>query len=1177
MKNILFIFLLITLNSYIYDKIENFQLSADKEIEKEKPGLSKTISIKYFQKKILTFENKTKNAQLQVNIHSINCNIEVEPKENINNKINFNTYSIIINPADQNITIEPILDEVDGEYIENYNQKNCYLSINSYYLNNSQPKLKIENKEENIIYFNHQKKFQISYEIKNITNENFFLMNLRFEDCQFSIDISYYINNQIKSTSKQANDSINIYLNSDFLTNINESAKAIGQDGKIYINISNHKEDKSSIIHLKIIEKNTICLLEKNALNFGFLTTNLNNQYYYMEIFEKEEGELILHNKRFYGELYGKIIEKNKIKESDLTDIFKYPNSTSNESLLEYHQHYLKLNYDYKNTSHCFNGCYLLITYKKLPFKGDFPNLGYEFTILSRTWNYTDYITQIIDIPYNEFIIGCFEQNTAQNHYYSIKIPEDTEKIIIEIESNYLEFFYDGGRNHINTINPVKSTIKLNLSNNKGVYPLNIAELNLTNKTLSFALRPKNYYSNIFSFYYFRVILLKENKELYYPINSYLGNLCIPKYNNKKYYCNFILKNNYNESDFKFAISSTNHNEYFKIYASKVYKNGSLYDDNKEFIYINNNITEDIDYYIFKFEFSNNEIKTIIISFWDTVEKIYPQIYSTQMFYIHNFTRINEFQIKNKYSLIYQYMNGSFGRVKFSNINEDINATRNYRGRPLAILIDDNINVSNNTANSPFIYYYQLIYNNKDGNIEEVKLGEPRSQIINRNQFPLYFYLKLKEDKDVNVIVNLRLKANIDSELEDDIEIKGYLLNNNDINRKINGEYIQLKEPIEGYFSNGLNIGYLEIIREYNENNSYLLIEIQKLENPEFNSYILIDVVANEYDDNNTFRLPMNRYIFETFNGINNTVRAQNKYHININRIGYHSQAFVELSTQYEEIKIKFESEEELNITLYNVSGFKKYRINNTEHHNIYFTVLNPEKKIANYMIRYFYTEHDKEYEYYFNEKYDLNKTLSEEYANISLAFKGIKIITGEERNKIVNDTEIYFLITGILYKKQNNNMDECINTTSKITNYIKYYTNNTRYNYSNVSKNWYLKFDNIPRGNNFVYDLQLQINAILSKSILNEEFLIYNVTIDLTDIEIKNKDLTYILIGVIGGILILIVLFFMIKYIRLRKKNTNLRNEMKSLVFSNDVQNNVINKEKAISKKEKDYETTFI
>ena len=1177
MKNILFIFLLITLNSYIYDKIENFQLSADKEIEKEKPGLSKTISIKYFQKKILTFENKTKNAQLQVNIHSINCNIEVEPKENINNKINFNTYSIIINPADQNITIEPILDEVDGEYIENYNQKNCYLSINSYYLNNSQPKLKIENKEENIIYFNHQKKFQISYEIKNITNENFFLMNLRFEDCQFSIDISYYINNQIKSTSKQANDSINIYLNSDFLTNINESAKAIGQDGKIYINISNHKEDKSSIIHLKIIEKNTICLLEKNALNFGFLTTNLNNQYYYMEIFEKEEGELILHNKRFYGELYGKIIEKNKIKESDLTDIFKYPNSTSNESLLEYHQHYLKLNYDYKNTSHCFNGCYLLITYKKLPFKGDFPNLGYEFTILSRTWNYTDYITQIIDIPYNEFIIGCFEQNTAQNHYYSIKIPEDTEKIIIEIESNYLEFFYDGGRKHINTINPVKSTIKLNLSNNKGVYPLNIAELNLTNKTLSFALRPKNYYSNIFSFYYFRVILLKENKELYYPINSYLGNLCIPKYNNKKYYCNFILKNNYNESDFKFAISSTNHNEYFKIYASKVYKNGSLYDDNKEFIYINNNITEDIDYYIFKFEFSNNEIKTIIISFWDTVEKIYPQIYSTQMFYIHNFTRINEFQIKNKYSLIYQYMNGSFGRVKFSNINEDINATRNYRGRPLAILIDDNINVSNNTANSPFIYYYQLIYNNKDGNIEEVKLGEPRSQIINRNQFPLYFYLKLKEDKDVNVIVNLRLKANIDSELEDDIEIKGYLLNNNDINRKINGEYIQLKEPIEGYFSNGLNIGYLEIIREYNENNSYLLIEIQKLENPEFNSYILIDVVANEYDDNNTFRLPMNRYIFETFNGINNTVRAQNKYHININRIGYHSQAFVELSTQYEEIKIKFESEEELNITLYNVSGFKKYRINNTEHHNIYFTVLNPEKKIANYMIRYFYTEHDKEYEYYFNEKYDLNKTLSEEYANISLAFKGIKIITGEERNKIVNDTEIYFLITGILYKKQNNNMDECINTTSKITNYIKYYTNNTRYNYSNVSKNWYLKFDNIPRGNNFVYDLQLQINAILSKSILNEEFLIYNVTIDLTDIEIKNKDLTYILIGVIGGILILIVLFFMIKYIRLRKKNTNLRNEMKSLVFSNDVQNNVINKEKAISKKEKDYETTFI
>ena len=437
MRKNLYILFITIINSLFYNKNENTILLTEDENKKEKPGFSKTISIKYFQKKILFFENKLENDLLQVNIHSINCNINVEPQGNIKKQINLNTYSIEINPLNENITIQSIPDQINGKYIENYDEKNCYLSINSYYFNDSQPKLRIEKKDENIIYFNHSKfdLFQISYEIKDIAIDSFISLNFRFEDKPFSINISYFIDNiQINSISKQINNSTNIYLSSDFLLKNDKSVEAIGQNGIIYINISYQKEDKSSIIHFKIIEKNTLCLLEKNALNFDFSTTNTTYQYYYTEVFNGEEGELILHNKRFYGELYGKIIEKNKINETDLNNTSIYPDlSSDNTSLLEYNQHYLKLKYNYENTSLCFNGCYLLITYKRLPFKTDFPNVGYELTILSRTWNYNDYITQIIDIPYNEFIIGCFEQDTAQNHYYSINITNDTEKIIIEI------------------------------------------------------------------------------------------------------------------------------------------------------------------------------------------------------------------------------------------------------------------------------------------------------------------------------------------------------------------------------------------------------------------------------------------------------------------------------------------------------------------------------------------------------------------------------------------------------------------------------------------------------------------------------------------------------------------------------------------------------------------------
>ena len=44
-------------------------------------------------------------------------------------------------------------------------------------------------------------------------------------------------------------------------------------------------------------------MLQKNAINYGFITTEINYQYYYLEVYQGEEGEIMLHYKRFYGEL----------------------------------------------------------------------------------------------------------------------------------------------------------------------------------------------------------------------------------------------------------------------------------------------------------------------------------------------------------------------------------------------------------------------------------------------------------------------------------------------------------------------------------------------------------------------------------------------------------------------------------------------------------------------------------------------------------------------------------------------------------------------------------------------------------------------------------------------------------------------------------------------------------
>ena len=88
----------------------------------------------------------------------------------------------------------------------------------------------------------------------------------------------------------------------------------------------------------------------------------------------------------------------------------------------------------------------LLITYEQIKSLGDFPHVGYEFTILSRTWDQSDYIPSIIDIPYNEYLIGCFGKGAAREHYYSIYIPDEADEIIIQLEGNYYDAFYEIGR-----------------------------------------------------------------------------------------------------------------------------------------------------------------------------------------------------------------------------------------------------------------------------------------------------------------------------------------------------------------------------------------------------------------------------------------------------------------------------------------------------------------------------------------------------------------------------------------------------------------------------------------------------------------------------------------------------------------------------------------------------------
>ena len=229
-------------------------------------------------------------------------------------------------------------------------------------------------------------------------------------------------------------------------------------------------------------------------------------------------------------------------------------------------------------------------------------------------------------------------------------------------------------------------------------------------------------------------------------------------------------------------------------------------------------------------------------------------------------------------------------------------------------------------------------------------------------------------------------------------------------------------------------------------------------------------------------------------------------------------------------------------------------------------------------MIRYYYglekeggTYHlDKMDKKYFN--------INDENITLSLSFDPIEIISNDTPNE--NDSLIYFYITGILYKKIDGS-EELINTTAFLYEKNVLYENKTLHTYNpKKPEKFNLIFNNIPRTENYIYDLQIQANVFIEQSLFNEEFLIFTREIDLTDIALKEEGsiLWYILGPIFGLVFLLLFSFSVIKYIRLKKANVNLQEEIKSMAYSNDVHKNVLKKDKDKNSQEyKDYDTTFI
>ena len=904
----------------------------------------------------------------------------------------------------------------------------------------------------------------------------------------------------------------------------------------------------------------------------------------------------MLHNKRHSGKLFGSIKSKNGFNPYKISGYKKIKNT------LEFNEHTQKLRFNSEHTKDCKKGCYLILAYYNENYNKERPIIGYEYTLLSRIWDIDDYIPQIINIPFNEHIFGTFEENSFINHYYTIKIPKEIDEIIIQIESNYIEGFIGEGKKKLITFKNTENN--LNLANKEMIITFDKnSQKDFIGKEISLAFRAKNFFEDTFSFYHFRILILKENDtNLIYPLDSNIGNICLPEKDENKidsYYCYALLSNNYNEFNLRFSVSTSNLKDNYNI---SLYRNYSKEENISYKYYISEVKNENYSKLIlFKFEFEDNLPKTILSMFDNNKDITSQKFYSSQVYILSNSSNKQfNFNFNFNYGnclLIFKYISGS-GNILFGEYRK-IDVNSNYFGKPITIPISEVKNINFKTEES-FIYHLELKYIRPKSNIKELIIDESRNELLFDTQFPIYYYIKY--DNKENIDINYRI-INLEDEAIAYILINGYIINKEELEKKLNGEFIELEESIKGQYDKTFKNGILQINKNIIKNFSKIN-ESDYLNNKTM--YILIKIDGKHYisnsfsveiiamsNNNGNYLVPVNQYImgYNLFNNI--------KYIIKNNIIDNNdNEIIIEFSPNYKDIKLIYENSTEIPTDKVKMTNnIQKYKINANEK-EIILNINKPEKiSNGNYLFRYYFTKNNDKFEYKFNKTCNNKKKMNDEdnkadQADICLEFNMLEIYHNE---KLINNSDfninetdkknntnsgIKLKISGSLFKKENTNNDvnELLNTSAFISS-IPSYENDIEINYSDNNK-FELCFKEMNKID-FIFDLQIKINVIFNDYYFKEDFLVYALPIELKD-ELKKEDNENILnnneiLLITIVIVVVIMMIFIILYIKMRRRNRNFESQVLSISLSSGNSENLFSEYSKDKKSEPDYDNTFI
>ena len=1051
-----------------------------------------------------------------IKISSNDTSVKIEEKSYYNNKL-------IYAQINSRKTLNSISYKIQSiNYLNKDRNSTCHLIINSFSVsNNNIPELNLKEKSPTFLHFD-----------KNLKKIRLFYNKKQEETMQ--IIFSFFIKDKVKFyvTHEETGLSKNISYIDKFIITKN-------YEENISILLTLKEEDKISDVIVRVIGDNsTFYYLQRNFLNLEFISSDLEAQYYYMEVYKNEEGEIILHDKRENGKLASKIFNQERFL--NISDFINEINEFD-----EFDNYSQKLNFNTTDCKNLNNKCYILITY--FGSYNLINAIGSEYTILTRVWDKYDIMPQIINIPLNEYVFGNLEEKSVNHHYYTVFIPEDYEKITLEIHGFGINIYAINGKEKINRKN--NDVYDLKYYNRTGIITLKKANFSLSsfkNQYISFSVFRNDTKLNKIINYYFRVLHTDSiNNITIYPLDSNVENLCYTKLILKHNSCYFLLKNDYNElshnliinelydkaENFSYAIVSKKEEDYYSI---------NLKNKRFEYFYINLDLgekTNEDDYVIIRIDskFTYEWYLDISSGFTDAEPSI--QIYSYKLIYFREPNKIvfnlDEKTKKFKLRIINNIPEKNKLKINFYKNNTSIADINNDYGKQFSCLIEEFIKIEFSCKNELFIFL-KFDYKRERQNLVEVNYHNYLMPISEKDPFPIIFYIKdyYNNGLDFNIYPGSKI-GNLD--------IYGYVVDFLDLEKldeKRNKKSVDYHHLIKGIYDNITQTGVIEFNKfdysRFDFKDIYYVVEIFGDSSKIVNDSNML-IYSNPKEIQN-YKTPFGKYIRGIFNS---TIDNQQTYYTESNKDNNNSLTIIELSSNYkkvelstEKLNLKFKKVTKDYVQIYIIEGIaKEFTIKLENNDNI---TINNSNLIVNYIFKYNYSNYS-----FFSEANYSPKTIC--VPNPKKVYQNKENIKIECNNNEENKKNLTYCYSLRLYENNNQIKDEELSTLA-ITSHNYFYFNECQT--SNSSFSFYV--NNIYAKKN--YQGILFINYVYNNENI---YKVYNFKINV-DIEKKtdpNNLKSIIIVSVISFIAIVFIILTII-LVKMKKKNKELEEKVNNISF---------------------------